>query len=363
MRKICFVRTDMNISSGASNATINVANALSEFYSVSVISIYGSPEKPNRLSDDISFFTLNPGKSRLRENFISGARRLHSHLKEHQVDVVFSVSLSPAPVVLAAASRTSAKPVLIEHSNRRNTIDSDQKHELLYKLAIPHFNHIVTLTEADKMMYLEMYGLESNSVSAIPNWIGQNVLDKASSCDLNAKKILSVGRVCPVKGYDLLVQTAIHLHTAYPDWSWDIFGPGEDGYDEHIQGLIDEHQLNSFLTLKGGCDKIIELYHQYSIFVLTSYYEGIPLVLLEAQANSMPTVAFDCPTGPSEIIDDGINGYLIPCYNTEKMAAQLSMLMSQRSLRESFSRHAQDNIEHFSEKQVLSQWMGLIELL
>lgn len=96
---------------------------------------------------------------------------------------------------------------------------------------------------------------------------------------------------------------------------------------------------------------------------MTSRYEGLPLVLLEAQQYNLPIVSFSCPTGPNEIIEDGVNGYLVECYNTDKLSEKLLELMEDEVLRQSFSEHAKDNLDKFNKDKILKQWLELIETI
>jgi len=97
------------------------------------------------------------------------------------------------------------------------------------------------------------------------------------------------------------------------------------------------------------------------VFVLPAYREGRPLVLLGAKANKMPIVSFDIDTGPREMVDDGINGFLIEPYDTDKMAQKLSLLSEDRQLLQSFSEQSKRKIERFSKPEIFGQWCGLID--
>ena len=96
---------------------------------------------------------------------------------------------------------------------------------------------------------------------------------------------------------------------------------------------------------------------------MTSRYEGLPLVLLEAQQYNLPIVSFRCPTGPSEIVEDRINGFLIDCYDVDQMSEKLLELMENDDLRQSFSEHAKDNMDKFDKNKILNQWIELIETI
>ena len=97
---------------------------------------------------------------------------------------------------------------------------------------------------------------------------------------------------------------------------------------------------------------------------MTSRYEGLPLVLLEAQQYNLPIVSFSCPTGPNEIVEDGVNGYLVECYDTDKLSQKLLELMGDEALRTVLSQNMQKTIWiNFDKDKILKQWIELIETI
>ena len=100
-----------------------------------------------------------------------------------------------------------------------------------------------------------------------------------------------------------------------------------------------------------------------SIFVMSSHHEGFPSVLLEAQSKGLPCVSFAFKEGPAEIIDDGVNGFLVEAENVEALAEKLYQLMNDQTLRESFSRMAQKDLARFKPERVLQDWDRMLSTL
>ena len=94
---------------------------------------------------------------------------------------------------------------------------------------------------------------------------------------------------------------------------------------------------------------------------MTSYYEGLPMVLLEAKANSLPLVSFDIDTGPSEIIRNNIDGYLIENNNIEQMIEKIDFMIKNKDIRINFSKKSRENLEKFEKEKIMNQWGKLIE--
>ena len=96
------------------------------------------------------------------------------------------------------------------------------------------------------------------------------------------------------------------------------------------------------------------------MLVLTSYREGLPLVLLEANAIGLPMVSFDVFTGPNEIIVDGENGFLVTPYDCEDMAKKISCLIEDKELRKRQAKNTEKYIDKFSYKRIIEQWKQVI---
>ena len=94
---------------------------------------------------------------------------------------------------------------------------------------------------------------------------------------------------------------------------------------------------------------------------MTSYYEGLPMVLLEAKANSLPIVSFDCYTGPSEIIRNDVDGYLIKNDDINEMIEKINLLIYDSEKRQKFSKNSRGNINKFKKEKIIKKWKELFE--
>ena len=135
-------------------------------------------------------------------------------------------------------------------------------------------------------------------------------------------------------------------------------GEGEDR--ARLENLIEFDGLTGQMSLPGKVSNINDYYDEASLYVMTSRYEGLPMVLLEAKAHGLPIVSFDCETGPSEMILDGINGFLVKDFNVSAMSVKVEKLISDSNLRKAFSEHALDGTQKFLPENVLHQWTELL---
>ena len=108
---------------------------------------------------------------------------------------------------------------------------------------------------------------------------------------------------------------------------------------------------------------ILDKYKESSILILTSVYEPFGLVMPEAMSCGVPVVAFDCPYGPSEIVTNGKDGFLVSCYDVEAFADKVSLLMENESLRKEMGQNAIQSSQRFTKDKIIPQWISLFESL
>ncbi|MBV6272883.1 glycosyltransferase family 4 protein [Alcaligenaceae bacterium CGII-47] len=168
-------------------------------------------------------------------------------------------------------------------------------------------------------------------------------------------RLLAVGRLHPIKGFDVLLQAFAAIAALFPEWDLVILGEGEQRAT--LEAQIQTSGLCDRVSLPGRVGNIGQWYEQSDLYVLSSRVEGLSNTLLEAMASGLPCVAFDCETGPREIIREGIDGVLVrPAEDPEALAAWLSNLMAHPIERARYARRATDVRDRFSVTRVMSLW-------
>lgn len=284
--------------------------------------------------------------------------KVYKLLSKNQINIIINVGSIGVIFSYFISIFTDIKIIYAEQSNLNNKINNNFSQKLCQFFATK-FNKIITLTEKDKINYIQKFNLSETKVDYIYNFIDDELLNLKNEYNLDSKKIITVGRFDKVKGYDRLVKIAKKVLEKNKDWEWHIYGDGEEF--KNIETLIKEKQLENKLILKGKVDNIYELYKEYSFYVMTSYYEGLPMVLLEAKANNLPLISFDIETGPSEIIRNEIDGYLIENNNLEQMTEKINYLIKNENIREKFSDRSKENLDKFKKDKIINQWLNLIE--
>ena len=220
---------------------------------------------------------------------------------------------------------------------------------LIYKLR--KLSKFITLSEEDAQHWKEL-----DNVVVIPDPI-PFMPEKVSDC--SAKRVIAVGRYVPQKGFDILLNIWKKIEDKFPDWELCIYGPGEiDFYKKVASDLNLKH-----CTLTGAItpEQVNQEFAKSSIQVLTSRYEGFGMVIIEAMSCGLPSVSFACPSGPSGIITDGKDGYLVKSMDQDTFCDKLSSLISNEDLRKEMGANARKKAEKYSIENISGRWIELFD--
>ena len=217
------------------------------------------------------------------------------------------------------------------------------------------FDKFVVLTNEDKGYWGQLPNIE-----VIPN-AAMHIGNKYS--DSTAHRIIAVGRLDYQKGFDRLIEAwaLIQKHKKYKDWNLDIFGQGE--WHDMLQQMIERHGLQDNTHINRPTRDIGTEYAKSSLLVMSSNYEGFPMVMIEAMACGLPVVSFDFKCGPKDIIKDSINGLLVPNGNIDALAQAMMKIMDNDTYRKELSLNARQVVSTYSEDTVMAKWISLFNSL
>ncbi|RJF94230.1 glycosyltransferase family 4 protein [Sphingomonas cavernae] len=173
------------------------------------------------------------------------------------------------------------------------------------------------------------------------------------------KWLVAVGRLVPQKGFDLLLQTFARIAPAFPDWELVIWGEGPER--GALEATARELDIDRRVLLPGVSANPGAWMALGDLFVMSSRFEGWGNALLEALAAGMPAIAFDCPWGPGQMIEHGVNGMLVPSDNVEAMAQGLAALMRDPALRARLGDTARQSMGKFATANVVTAWEAVID--
>lgn len=345
---------------GTHRVAINLANRMSSDYNVHLASVYGSSEKLQfDLDPRVSTTVFLPEEDRLRSMAWALRRPLVSYLKQHDIDVVLLEGNYQGFVALPTIL-TYSKPryIFCDHGALMNQWDA-RPVRWMRRWCSRLCAATVTLTHQSRRDYIQRFRLPADKVHAIYNWLDPQLTSRQVTYDVDSRILLWAGRLDEEKGADLLLDIARQLLPRFPQWRWLVFGTGE--MHEQMTEEIARLGLDDQLLLCGQVTNLYEEYPKSSIVTLTSYREGLPLVLLEGKACGRPLISFDVSTGPAELIRDGVDGFLIPPFDTVAYAQRLAQMMGDDRLRLEMARRSQDTVSMFDQETIYAQWRKLLE--
>lgn len=286
--------------------------------------------------------------------------KLRRLFKRVRPDCVIGMMSTSSILAIMAARNLPIRVIATEHTHPPSQKLSDFWLKMR-RWAYPRATAVVALT-TDTGVWIQEH-LPGSRVVVIPNAVRWPVPDTEPTLmppPRNGRfRLLAVGRLHPVKGFDVLIEAFRLLARYFPLWDLVIVGDGPER--QALQQQIDAANLQDRIQLVGRVGTISAWYEQSDLYVLSSRTEGLSNTLLEAMASGLAPVAFDCETGPREIIRPDLDGVLVlPVAEPEALAAHLSDLMAHPLKRVALSRRAVDVRDRFSAARVLAMWEQLL---
>ena len=283
-------------------------------------------------------------------------KRLAAILEQEKPDVTISMFCNDAGFITRI--NDGSKKVLEIHFSKFKRLQYNRKG--LWRLAdlwrsrqdektVRRFDKFVVLTEEDKGYWGNL-----PNITVIPN---ANTFATSQAAALENKKVIAIGRYTYQKGFERLIEAWNILSPEFPGWKLDIIGNGEER--DKLQDLIHAYHLDGQVTLVSPTKSIDKVYLDASLLAMSSRYEGLPMVLLEAQAFGLPIVSFACKCGPKDIVTDGETGFLAAENDIKGLAQQMAKLMENTQLRKQMGRKAKEASRRYAEDAVMAKWMEL----
>ncbi len=380
MKRIVYIVDTLAISGGISRMVTQKASWLADRgYDVTVLTTEGDgtdsyfPLHPEVkvVPLNINFLKVYDNGRGIRGMIKSGFDRFRKErlfrlrcsefLNKERYDIVFTTVNNSALTSMKDGSRK----VYETHFSRQAVLEFQKRlpfvSRILYRLydarqnsRLGRYDVLVLLTERDR----KLRGNPANA-RVIPNFI--TVDTPESSPNYETKRVISVGRLSEAKNYYNLFQAWALVKKKHPDWRLDIYGYGYGREEAHME-VMRKYGVDDVVTLHPPVKDIQRAYLASSFYVMSSIYEGFPLVLTEAMACGLPCVSYDCNCGPSEIIRNGEDGLVVPEVNdATRLADAICWMVEHPERRREMGGSARRNVHRLDIDEVMSQWVRLIE--
>jgi len=326
---------------------------------------------------DTDFYEISPNVNRVALDIIHvsrfglvalwtkllSAKKLRRAIIESNPDVVISF-IDITNIYTLVATRGLSVKVFISERTDISQYSIGKIESWLRCLTYTWASAVVVQTEG-VAQWMRLH-LKCKRVAVIPNPI---VMDKVNYDKLTLKDVIdnykaqgtivAMGRMCRQKGFDLLIEAFAIATVSYPEWILVIFGEGEERCN--LFSLSKELGISNRVFMPGVVKEPIPLLQQADIFVMSSRLEGFPNALLEAMACGLPVISFDCPSGPNEIIRDGIDGLLVPPEDVDAMANAMKRLIEDEKERKRLGERAREVNDRFGIEKIMKQWEELLQ--
>lgn len=353
MKNICFLIGNMDSTGGTERVTSLIANQFIESNRVFILSLSEGKNPAFNLNSKIHVDSLFNHKVSMKKNFLSCILRIRKYIQDNKIDTLIVVDSISCVFTVPALIGLNVNHICWEHFNFKVNLGVKFR-DLGRKLAARYCDYIVTLTERDRELWIDGLKNVKAKIIAIPNPTPFESINHTPNLDF--KTVLSVGRLTYQKGFDLLLDAWALVCKQNSDWTLKIVGGGED--EQTLKNQAKELGIENRVIFVPPTKNIAEHYKTASFYCMSSRFEGLPMVLLEAQSYGLPIVSFDCDTGPAEVIENGKNGFLVPSFNIVSFSEKIFDMIG--SDYKSMTENSKQNVLNFLLDNVVLKWNIII---
>ena len=277
-----------------------------------------------------------------------------ANLYRYLASVHDGVLIGTRPSINLAIGHLAAPAVVRVGQDHMNLATYTDELRAQIRAVYPRLDLVSTLTQGDERAY-RRWLRGSTRVECMPNGVPDVGGRRAA---LDAKVVVAAGRVTPQKGFDRLLPAWAEAVREHPDWELRIFGDGPA--TKKLRRQIADLGIGDSAKLMGFTPRLHEELSRASLYVMSSRREGFPMVLLEAMAVGLPVVSFDCPTGPRDVVREGVDGHVVRNGDAHALAEAMTGLMGDEGRRRAFGAAAVEGARRFELGSIVGRWEDLL---
>lgn len=337
---------------GAERVVCNLSNYLSQRHIVTILTM--SEDRPAYFLEKqikrVNLHLKNESSNAVLKN-LRRLKRFRKYLKEGNIDV-FIVML-PGTINFMLAHRHLIKvPIIVsERGDPSITYNRSFIQRLFVKKLYPKVDNFVFQT-VDAQKFYGNYVKKKGII--IPNAINEEFI-RPTFLGNRRKAIVSVGRLNSQKNFSLLIEAFNKVSLEFPEYTLEIYGDGPQRIE--LEKKIEKLGLTEKVILPGYVSNISDYIEDASLYVMSSNYEGMPNSLMEAMVLGIPSISTDCPVGgPKFLIENGVNGFLVPINDSKVMAKRIRELLLNPELARKFSERSPKIKDKLSSQKIYGMW-------
>lgn len=349
--KIAFLIQDITTAGGTERTTCCLAEQMACLgWQVSIVSVFKNYEQPAySAGSHVKIHYITNQRYDDTESYLRRLIRclaLRDDVKKDSVlsgaDVIICQKIFASLLAVSSGMRTKA--VACEHFRYKmyNSVVRYLRNKMYNRMKA-----LVVLTEADKKQF-ENHNVKH--VVCIPNMVSVQPLEYKG---INSKTIVSVGRLTKQKGYDMLVRAVSLIAGQMGDYRIDVYGEGE--MHQELDNLRCQLNVEKQIRFCGYSSNIAEIYSNSLFYVMSSRFEGFPMVLLEAAACNLPIVSFNCPEGPGILLKNG-GGIIVDNGDINALAEAILRMIQNTELRETYRTQTVSIVQPYSPQSITMLW-------
>ncbi|MFW1968557.1 glycosyltransferase family 4 protein [Acinetobacter guillouiae] len=342
--KILFVINSLKSRSGTERVAISLANYLSNFPSSEITIINRDTDKKNAaylVDDRVKILDLNG-------SYLDFFLKLKENIKKHKYDFLVVHNMGRLSLLCLFLSKF-VNIISFEHSS---FISRSLLVRYLSKIFYSKIYKVVVLTKNEYQNFSAIH----NNVIHVPNFTSYYDASR-EIVDKNRNIVLSIGRLDDNKNIIHILKAWHNKIDILSDWELHIYGDGDQ--KSTLLDFIVKKKISN-VYFKGITNNPNLAYETANFFVMSSKFEGLPMVLIEAQCFGLPIISYNCPYGPSDVIKDAENGFLIENQNIEKFSEALEQLITSKKLLKEFSEKSLLNAENFNPEKIVNVWINQV---